>query len=408
MNGFYEKWSGKISLGWRIWIFLMALIVAMNCVGNSPMPSIVYEVMVIVSMVVTLFVSVHDRVQLSYSVIAIIIASLLSIIIAQPDSRFRSFQRLAFFSAMLITISPMLMSPKINIQRRILLRYILYFIVLLSVGSFICYFLGINRMQSIDNVYYDDFYSVGGTFGGLVKHSMLLGPLAVISVLFLLNSRAGFLKNKLFRYTLIIASLGALLMAASRGAIYGGIISIIYVLFMQTKNKIKFIKRIVFLIVVILITYPIWSFLLGGIIYKNESRSDADPNNGLFSTRMHLINHRLDEFKNNPLTGVGFSSAMSFYYPEVKKSGTVEYGNSWLAILSTIGIMGAIPCLYLFISRFLICLKQVSVDNDFLLVSSTLGFFFIHFLIEGYVMSPGNPLCFIFWLFLSNAVVRVN
>ena len=391
----------SISPFYKAWTFILGLIVAFSCVGYSPIPSIAYPAMLFLSFLFVVFILFNEKARVSYSMSIVLLVSFLSIIIGQPDIRFRSYQRLLYFIALAFTVSPLFRTNKLDYQRHLLLQYLLYFCLFLSVGSFVCYFLGINRMQiSEDSLYYEDF-SIGGTFGGLVKHSMLLGPLCVISVLFLLTT-----KNKLWsvgwiRYTFVLISLGGLLMSASRGAIYGGVIAVVFAIFKKSKNKVQFIKWMVIVIVLLLISYPLWSFLLKGVIYKNEYRADAE--NGFFSSRIFLYRHRFDEFLHNPLTGIGFSSAKSFDYFEVHKTGTVEYGNSWLCLFSTIGLLGAIPAIYLFISRFIKTSKDASTNNEALFVSSTLLFFFIHFMIEGYVLSAGNPLCFMFWLVLGNS-----
>lgn len=391
-----------ISPLFQIWTFFLALIVAFSCVGYSPLPSIAYPAALFLScfIVIIVLVSYSKKVFFSFSMVAILLVSFLSIIIGQPDIRFKSYQRLVYFVALSFVVSPLFRTNKLDYQRHLLLQYLLYFCLFLSAGSFVCYFLGINLMQIGEDVLYYEDFSIGGTFGGLVKHSMLLGPLCVVSVLFLLTTQNKLLSVGWIRYTLILASFGGLLMSASRGAIYGGIIAVVFAIFKKSKNKIQFVKWIAIIGVLLLATYPLWSLLLNGVIYKNEYRADAG--NGFFASRIFLYRHRFDEFLHNPLTGIGFSSAKSFDYYEVHKTGTVEYGNSWLCLFSTIGLLGAIPAIFLFIQRFFETSKAASTNNDALFASSTLLFFFIHFMIEGYVLSAGNPLCFLFWLVLSN------
>ena len=391
-----------ISTSYKRWTLLMALIVAFSCVGYSPVPSYMYPIMLFISSIFVFLQSFGGRkVRLSNSLLFVIAISFLSIVIGQPDPRFRSLQRLVYFIALVLSVSPLVRTTKLTYQRHLLLQYLLYFIVFLSVGSFICYFLGINRMQiGEDSLYLEDF-SIGGTFGGLVKHSMLLGPMCVMSFIYLLTTQNKYLSIGWINKILILSSIGGLLVSASRGAIIGGAIAFLFVIYNKSHNKLRFIKILIVISVLIVATFPLWRFLISGIIYKNEYRSDAGS--GFLVSRMFLYKHRLNEFLTNPFTGIGFSSAKSFNYLEVHQTGTVEYGNSWLCLFSTIGLLGAIPAIYLFLTRFFYNIRRIKVSQEALFISALLLFFFIHFMIEGYVLAAGNPLCFFFWLILANS-----
>ena len=373
----------------------MAVAVMSNCVGFRFLPSYIYTI----SLFLFIPIFIRNWIKVSYGIFLLLIVSFFSIVIGQPDIRFRSYERLGYFVLMAIAASPMFYSERITYYRRMLLYILSCFVVILCVGSFFCWFLGINFMNISEDTLYNDDFSIGGTFGGLVKHSMLLGPLCGIACLFILNSNSGIFEKKWIKIFLFVCSLGAMLFSASRGAIIAAGVSIVFFLYKKSKDPIKFIKIVVALFVVMAITFPLWKFMLDGIVYKNEYRNDAD--NGFLNSRMYLYEHRIGEFLSNPISGNGFASAKYYSYGEVHLSGTVEYGNSWLCIVSTIGLLGAIPTFYVLLSCFVRNAKIASTNDYSLFLSSLLLLFFVHFMLEGYIFSAGNPLCFLFWLIIA-------
>lgn len=382
----------------KIWLLFMAVVVISNCVGFSFLPSYFY-VVALLSFIPFLFV--RNDIKVSYGILLLLLVSFFSIPIGQPDIRFRSYERLGYFTLMAIVVSPLFYSKSLSYYRSRLLYIVSCLIVILCVGSFFCWFLGINFMHIGEGTLYEEDFSVGGTFGGLVKHSMLLGPLCGIACIFILYSNNGIFEKKWIKITLILCTLGALLFSASRGALIATGVSMFFYLYKKSKNPIKFMKVGVAVIVILAVTFPLWKFMLDGIVYKNEYRNGADS--GFLYSRMNLYDHRIGEFLSNPLTGNGFASAKYYSYGEVHLSGTVEYGNSWLCIFSTIGLLGAIPTVYVLLRCFIKNVKISRTNTYSLYLSSLLLLFFVHFMLEGYIFSAGNPLCFLFWLLVSIA-----
>ena len=380
----------------RMWIFCMATIFTLYCVGSNPLPKFAYLLMLFGSL--PLFVNINKS-NLSYGLVFLIFVAIISIVIGAPDPRFLSARRLLFFVLLLMIVSPLLWTERVSQYRFVLLKYTLIGITILSIASFFCYFLGINLMHIKAGSRYASDFSIGGTFGGMFSQSMILGPMSALAALFIISSNLKVFRKNWIRITLLLLSIGAMLLSASRVAIIGGGISILFLLYRIIPQKTRFINILFVAALILVLTYPLWSFLLNGVIYKNEVRYDAEE--GLLSSRMDLFNHRIREFKSNPFTGCGFSAASSFDLFEVHKGGTVEYGSSWLCVLATLGLMGFIPFVFFLLSRFFYLTKSKKNSRFGLFISSCMFFFFIEFLTEGFVFSAGSPLCFVFWLVMG-------
>ena len=109
-----------------------------------------------------------------------------TIISAMPDPVFRSWERLGLFVLLYLVASPVLQAEYIRMLRRKMLFYIIFICVILSIGSFIGYFLGIN-FCTINLKEVTDYQGVAGHFSGLTKQSMYLGPISGISAIYFLD-----------------------------------------------------------------------------------------------------------------------------------------------------------------------------------------------------------------------------
>lgn len=375
------------------WILLFAVIIVARFVGYSPVPQSLYFVAIIVA---TIYVINTKRFKINKYIILYLVAALLSIGVNLPPEIFSPFERLTIYIFMLIAVSPLLENNETLVFRHKLLKYCFLLINILTILSFFCFFLGINLMQLKEGAIYEEDFSIGGTFAGLTSHSMVLGPLAALSLIYFIHN------NRIrphFRILFLIMSAASLLFSASRGAIIAAVIATLFSLFTLVRMKVLKLKYVIIGILITASTFTYWSFAIDGIIYKQTIRSDGTSN-----TRSGSFENRINEFTDNPILGVGFASIDLEKNPSEFRAATktVEYGSSWLAILSTTGILGFIPFVILFYKKTII-----SINNN-LLIAACLIMFSIHFIVEGYIFSVGNPLCLMFWLILANANSRLN
>lgn len=313
---------------------------------------------------------------------------------------FRPFERLILFIFVSLIASSALESRKALIFRRYLFKYIVIGIVLLSVGSFFCYFLGINFMKRYElNLYDFEVYSNhGGWFSGLTTHSMILGPISMIATILLYSLFIG--TNRKLYLILFICSLGSALFSASRSAVLGVTIAILYsLIFGRYSQKIRY--RIIWLFILCgFLSLPFSDFALKGIRDKNESRIERY---GTVNNRQDKWDYRLSEFESSPLLGVGFG-AIDINGGDVYDPGTghVEPGSSHLSVLSMTGLLGFVAYLIIIYQAFVNAYRNKSAHSKFVLLCFIA--LFVHGWFEGYVLSAGGFLAFLYWLVVGQCI----
>ena len=197
----------------------------------------------------------------------------------------------------------------------------------------------------------EDYVSNAGWFSGLYRHSMILGPMSALGACSL--EYLGLAYNKKYFFLLAVPCVGSVMFAASRTAFIALVISLIFMLFQFSKNKKNFLKNLIISILVIGITFPLWNRGLD----RMASKQAAFDGQGRFGSRTELWENRISEFKSSPVCGVGFSAVSLASHDYNPKTGGLEPGSSWLAILSMTGILGLAFVLYFFIKLILLFAK---------------------------------------------------
>lgn len=319
----------------------------------------------------------------------------LELIVAAPSSVFHSWQRYLLFAVLLCAVSPFLQNEKLRYFRFCCLKYFLAIILPVSAASFFCYLLGINYFTNEFGDGIDYIQSVGG-FGGLFKHSMVLGPMCAMSTCASIWLAFAVRKRKLIFIILAIICLGGTLFSASRAAVIGAVISSIVVILCYNRKRSKGIKILLVVAIIGALTYPLWERALHGITTKNLSNTEL----GIYGSRTNKFTARIAEIQSSPTFGVGFSAidpkGSDLYNVE---TGVIEPGSSWLGVVSMTGIIGLAFIVYFMISAFLTLRRSGSIYSPLLI--GLLCFFAIHFIFEGYIFAGGSTLCFLFWLILG-------
>lgn len=298
----------------------------------------------------------------------------------------------------LLVISPIIQNDNFRKLRNSSFLYMCFFSLLISLVSFIFYFLGINFFNG-DEERLADYLNHGGWFAGLTRHSMLLGPVSGIASV---SMFALFLKTKKYIYIVFfLLCLSSVLFSASRGALYSVIVAIVVMVIQASKSISVFFKRFAFLFTLSFFLFFAFSdTLLSGIMHKYEVR-DVDQE-GVFASRQVRMEHRVDEFLANPFVGIGFSSLDLKYEGEYSDTGVVEPGSSWLAILSMTGLFGFFFVFLIFFKSFKYTYNENSLESTAKI--GVLSMFVIHMLIEGYFYAAGSPLFFMVWLTLGASI----
>lgn len=320
----------------------------------------------------------------------------LNIVIADPAPVFQSWTRMAFFMIVFTLVSPLFKSEYLATIRRGVLFGILLIATIISLGSFFCYFLGINFMTNqATGGAIDDFQGSAGGFGGLAIQSIALGLFSGVSILYLFYRSLKQEKEKRIIYWIIMSLLAAtLLFSASRSALMSTMAGFLAMLYQSKKENGSFIKTLFSMIVVAMLTFPLWESAAEGIINKQESNKKIE---GKYGSRSGKWEARIAEFSSSPVFGVGFSAQDPNGKDSYdKKTGTIEPGSSWLCILSMTGVIGLILIIGILISPFLYLRDNPDPYN--ILLFGLFVFFSLAFIAEGYIFAGGSSLCFLAWL----------
>lgn len=318
----------------------------------------------------------------------------LSLLLLVPPGIFNPGMRYFSFVMVLMITSPLIQNSHFIRFRCFCLNFIILFSIIISAISFFFFFRGINFMEYTADLSFND---KGGLFGGLTKHSIILGILSGISVCSVLLM--GITRNWKW-YLLLIPCIGSLFFSASRGALGATIVGIIVILILVLRTK-KY-NRQVLLLSLIAIPSLIYAInnthLTDGIKDKNENRTTT-----VFGSRDEKIRYRIEEFESSPIIGIGISTISIEGGDQIDfRTGRIEPGSSWFAILSMTGIIGLIFFLIIVFKSIRRQLLSTSIFS--ILLVGLVAFFTISLFSEGYIFAAGSPLCFILWLILGNCI----
>ena len=317
----------------------------------------------------------------------------ITILLGRPDPIFKPWSRLMLFSVLFLLCSPIIQSEYARKFRKDALFISITISIILTIGSFLAYFLGIN-FCTISREYVTDYVGVAGHFSGLTRQSMILGPLSGISsiVFFYLY----FKTNNIIHLLFLITSIGCVLFASSRIAFLATIVGCVIVLYYFVENKYRFFKYLFSITILIVITFPLWESATTALQKKQKMHAGKE----LFDSRTKKYEARIDEFSSSPIWGVGFASINPQGKDKFnKRTGTIEPGSSWLAVLSMTGIVGFVMFSTLYYKS-----AKISINNQTSYLVGLLGFYSVHMIAEGYVFAGGNPNCFLLWLIIGVSV----
>lgn len=325
----------------------------------------------------------------------------INIIVADPDPVFQSWTRMAFFALVFALASPLFKGEYLATMRRGILTGVLFITTIIAFGSFFCYFLGINYMKNqADGSALDNFQGSGGSFGGLTIQSIALGLFSGVSILYMFYRSLRQEKEVRIIYWVIMAALAAtMLFSASRSALMSTMAGFLAMLYQSQKENGSFIKTLFSMVVVAMLTFPLWEGAAEGIINKQEANNKLEGNYGSRSGKWEA---RMAEFASSPVFGVGFSAQDPNGNDTYNKiTGTIEPGSSWLCILSMTGVIGLVLILGILFSPFIYLRDNPTPYNT--LLFGLFVFFCMAFIAEGYIFAGGSSLCFIVWLIFGCA-----
>lgn len=243
-----------------------------------------------------------------------------------------------------------------------------------------------------------------GGFAGFFNHSMMLGPMAAVAMLFAIHRAYTTDKKKKRWLFLGCAALAFITCVASgsRAALLAGVVGGLFYFYKINQGKItRFVRTVIVIMAIGIFSFPLWEPYTASIMGK---MAYSEQQGDLLATRDALWESRIREFRSSPLLGIGFASIetsiLNNFYDTT--GGNIEPGSSWLAVLSMIGLLGFIPFLLLILKYILSLFKEKNNRTHAAFLGGMLFLFIVHMMAEGYVLSAGSGLFFYFWLIMGN------
>ncbi len=306
----------------------------------------------------------------------------------------------------LIVCGPFISNPSIDKFRELLLKYILYVFLFITVGSFFWILLALPS-YGVDE---DLFLGEGKYFrNGLTNHEMTLAPIGGISGIFFVYKCAFCRqkKSKIILYILLlIISLVVMIMASSRTVIVSFFAVIIFMMLVNRNIFVIFVAKkilnIFILIFFLLFVANTYWLPISNFIDSNSRLSEK----GMLNSRQSLIDSRLEDFTNSPIIGAGFCSVSKRIYNRgslnnmLVKSEQIEFGSLYLQVVSTMGLFGLVSFLLVILNVLRTGFRKLRDKNEQFYLS-ILIFVLIHSIAEAYVFSAGSIFCIFSWLLIS-------
>ncbi len=349
--------------------------------------------------VIALLVLMKGTIKINFTTLIFLVFCLLSILGNTIPSYFQVNER--FFGMLMIVfcVGPFVDNEWISKIRRAVLQRFVWTLVVITIISFLLFFI----YKPIT------LTERANLFGGITIHSMLMGPMAAISMICLVNyvylNRESLSKFKRISFIIMaFMCFSACCLAGSRSALMAAIVMLLGWLWFYTSNFQQFLKFFLALSFIVAATSPIWwtyTETIQNKIKYSQSQGSAS------ATRDHLWGQRIAEFESSPIIGIGFATiSFKTSHAPNKYDGNVEPGNGWLFILSSTGIISFVMFAALY---FKICWKLYKKrDKNAILYLCLLIFYSVHLNAEGYTLSSGAPLFFLLWLTLGTAYSCMN
>lgn len=342
-----------------------------------------------------LFLFFTKKTKIEKSALWLLLYLPINLLITNPDKIFSSWTRLGLFTVVFIFAAPLLTGKYVGIYRKKLLMGILLICVLLGLVSFACYFMGINYMGNVQGDIIYEYKSEVGGFGGVFFQSIILGMVCGMGILYLIYRLENVSKNNRKWFYVAIAILAiTVLISSSRSALLATLAGVLIMVFHYGAKHGRAIKILMNIVLVALLTIPIWQGFTEGIEQKMAGGTEL----GEYGSRTSKWNARITEFASSPVVGIGYAS-VNPRLDDVGAGGVVEPGSSWLAILSMTGIIGLVLSIIIFVHPISFLKSHPSPYHNLLL--GLLAFIATHMFAEGYIFAGGSSLCFIAWLIVG-------
>lgn len=261
--------------------------------------------------------------------------------------------------------------------------------IFLTAVNLICFYFGINMYQQLAE---DSANALD--FSGIMIHPMWLSALSGIStvVSFYYFLSKSDLKLKFLYFIFTFVSILVTVIGASRISLISSLLVVLLMLFFFEKKKLNVLYYLLAIAFLGLVSFPTLNKNSTRLRGKMEYQKDTGEN-----SRNHLWDTRLNEFVDSPIFGVGFSAQL---INGRSVTGRTESGSGWLSILSQTGFVGFL-CVLMILYQSLKIYVLKGFNKGIYIYISVLVFLCMHSIAEGYILTSGYYLCFIFWLIID-------
>lgn len=214
-------------------------------------------------------------------------------------------------------------------------------------------------------------------FAGITNHSQTLGPLSVCLGVWLVCDMLFVVKrfSKLHMGILAVAPI-VFFMTRSRTAMGTFVIAMLFLYFyvvgkVQIPARLKGrVRRLLNLFFIALMFGAVFAELKSNVLSRwilktddVDAGQDSSLAERVISSRLDSINRNLDDFRRNPLLGMGFQvdEQLVYAYQSGRASlisASIEKGNVFLAVLGETGIIGGGVFICFLISFYTTCISK--------------------------------------------------
>ncbi len=327
----------------------------------------------------------------------LLLAIIVSLTFNSIEPYFRAGQRFISWMILIVLFGPFARNSRLDTIKEKVFILFPKICLLIGVLSFLYWALDLPKLNR-------------GYFAAFMAHPMLLGPIAGFGAAYgfiIMYFKKKKTRGKFIYFLFFGLSFYVMMLTASRAALFSTALAILIFLY-------SFNKRLLMTILLLSMSF---------LFISDQSNSDESISQKFVKkferdSRGDLWLERFEEFKNSPLYGSGFARID----PEVagkykkenrwqksvdRKTGNIEPGSSYLALISMTGLLGIIGFLYLiFALRKTAKVNWHTFDNTKkAIILLYLGFFIFHLIPEGYIFSSGSLLSLVFWNFLGTIAI---
>lgn len=309
-----------------------------------------------------------------------LLSIIISFLLSFYNPIYNSFARLILFILSFNIVGPFFINSFSIYFRTVLFKVLVFILPILSLLDLIFIII----FKNITNA---------GLFYGILQSPNLSSTIAAINIVLILNAfyKKSFSFILILKLAIILISILVILATASRAAIFSLLITIFVMSLIHIKKAFLFIFFLLILLYIARNDIEMYSEIL---ISKIETRQNSGDQLG---GRSKIIDGLLLDFKDNPLSGVGFYNTNNPNLMKINEDNSMEYSIGWLFVLSSTGILGFLYFIYILYKIFLSFNKKFLNQFHWILI-----FLIMHSFFEGYIFSGGGLLFFIFWLTISN------